>query len=100
MFADTRDTAFQGDPFLKVNENKFYSAKEGVRISSDSWNTDWIKDCFGRSMISKIGHNEIVCSGILLLILYHNWAALTKYQIKFAHAFRPRLFFFLTKFEL
>ena len=64
---DVRDTFFQRDPFQFIKEDKehdFHAFKERMTIKDCGWNSGWVKDCFGRDMLNKIGHNTITCSGV------------------------------------
>ena len=65
---DVRDSYFQMDPFEMLNEGErgFYTFKgvENIMIQKCGWNGGWIRDCFGDTMVNKIGHNNIICSGV------------------------------------
>ncbi len=70
LFADVRDTAFQGDPFEILGAGKgFYASSEDLDspkkdIAGCGWNSGWIKSCYGTSVLNKVGRNPIMCSGM------------------------------------
>jgi hypothetical protein len=67
MFSDVRDVAFQADPFKYLAANKsvvFQEGGDGVPISQCSWNSGWIKGCFGESILTAVQDRNIVCSGV------------------------------------
>lgn len=65
LLADTRDTMFQTDPFAAFGEGFFaFHGVESRTIAQCGWNGGWIRDCFGQAMLSRVGENHIICSGI------------------------------------
>jgi hypothetical protein len=66
--ADVRDTYFQSDPFamMAVDTKGFFtfSGVESVSIEQCGWNGGWVKDCFGPDVLSRIGKQKIICSGV------------------------------------
>ena len=68
MFCDTRDAVFQSDPFVHVKEDAFYATLEQrpKTIQQCGWNRKWVSDCFGQSVLRKVGDNVISCSGTSL----------------------------------
>ena len=65
LLADVRDTAFQSDPFASFGEGFFaFNGVESRTIGECGWNGGWVKDCFGKSMLSKLSKKTIICSGI------------------------------------
>mmetsp|Transcript_49949 Transcript_49949/g.67977 ORF Transcript_49949/g.67977 Transcript_49949/m.67977 type:complete len:266 (-) Transcript_49949:241-1038(-) len=65
ILADVRDTMFQADPFLRF-ETGFYvfHGVETRTIGECGWNSGWIRDCFGQSMVKQVYRKPIICSGI------------------------------------
>jgi len=65
---DVRDSFFQSDPFnmLPVGQNGFlvFQGVESISIKECGWNSGWIKDCFGTSILSEVGNANIICSGV------------------------------------
>eukprot|EP01036_Dinobryon_divergens_P032489 gene32489-42093_t len=65
---DVRDSYFQSDPFefVSTEESNFhvFNGVESIPISKCSWNSGWIKDCFGDNMLNSVGRNGIICSGV------------------------------------
>ena len=43
---------------------KISSFQESKPILKCGWNSEWIKDCFGESMLNSVGKNGIICSGV------------------------------------
>jgi len=68
LFADVRDTAFQGDPFSNIlkEDHVFYGfhGVESRTIGECGWNGGWIRDCFGEAERRKLASKPIVCSGV------------------------------------
>jgi hypothetical protein len=66
LMADVRDTAFQQDPFGAFSRKGFYTFNgvESRTIGECGWNGGWVKDCFGKEMLSRIAKKTIICSGI------------------------------------
>lgn len=66
---DARDTYFQSDPFLFLSTTKpslhVFNGVETIPIRQCGWNSGWIRDCFGEKMLTKIGTNNIICSGVV-----------------------------------
>jgi hypothetical protein len=66
MHSDSYDVFFQGDPFQPViPHDKILLVKEDFAISQCDWNTQWIKECFGRATWNKIRDNNIICTGVI-----------------------------------
>ena len=78
---DVRDSYFQKNPFIysvpsvsssssSLNNDKqdsFFHVYEGVdtiTISECGWNGGWVRDCFGKDILTSIGSNHIICSGV------------------------------------
>jgi hypothetical protein len=66
MHSDSYDVFFQGDPFQPViPRDKILLVMEDMQIADCDWNTQWIKECYGRSTWNRIKENNIVCTGII-----------------------------------
>lgn len=82
---DIRDSVFQTDPFTLFLEDQYsppklegrnstlgeedsrlwvFGENRNIPISSCTWNTNWIKDCFSERIYNLIKTQPIVCSGI------------------------------------
>ena len=70
---DVRDSMFQQDPFKmlppykpEVSKPVFLTFKgvESMKIVECGWNGGWVRDCFGTSILDRIGNNYIICSGV------------------------------------
>jgi hypothetical protein len=65
---DVRDTYFQDDPFQYINPDQsnlhVFQGVQDKSIRDCGWNSGWIKDCFGDNMVSQIGNQNIICSGV------------------------------------
>lgn len=63
-----RDAYFQDDPFQYINPDQsnlhVFQGVQNKVIRDCGWNSGWIKDCFGESMVSQIGNQNIICSGV------------------------------------
>jgi len=68
LMVDVRDSAFQLDPFTAEPSPGFhaYNGVEAKPIAQCGWNGGWVKDCFGQEMLTRIGRNTIICSGVSL----------------------------------
>ena len=82
LCVDARDTAFQGDPFARlpsyVREPRsphaqkdmhfLYTFGEQVKIAirDCGWNSRWLLQCFGQSALDALGHDFVICSGVLV----------------------------------
>jgi hypothetical protein len=72
LLADVRDTYFQQNPFTTIfpsgddGDSGLYVFSEDNEISTCSWNSGWIRDCFGNSTLALIENNSIICSGITM----------------------------------
>jgi hypothetical protein len=66
IHSDSYDVFFQGDPFQpSIPYDKLLLVQEDFAISQCDWNTQWIKECFGRETWYKIRDNNIICTGII-----------------------------------
>jgi hypothetical protein len=94
LLVDVRDTYFQLDPFAAIpllqgrqgphrnapanpstakptsqtaHTDVFLSWYEQTgTIGGCSWNSGWVRDCFGRKQLSKLASKRIICSGVSL----------------------------------
>jgi hypothetical protein len=68
LLSDTRDVVFQQDPFSAWTEDGLYLSMEPPRYSlaGERWNSGWIRALYGESMLERIGHHPISCSGVTL----------------------------------
>ena len=80
LLADVRDTMFQQDPFSAITVPTAGQAapgplpntallswyEESGTIGRCSWNSGWVKDCFGPDMLRRLHSERIICSGITL----------------------------------
>lgn len=68
LFSDTRDVVFQQDPFSTWTSDGLYLSMEPPRYSlaSERWNAGWLRALYGESMLGRIGHHSISCSGVTL----------------------------------
>ena len=69
LLIDVRDSYFQSDPFKIIPDgvvNAFYVFKgvESVSIAACGWNGGWVRDCFGENVLTEMGNNNIICSGV------------------------------------
>ena len=65
MVTDVFDVAFQGDPFIKMNdEYDVFVGSEGLRINEEPWNGDVISKVFPEDLNICITH-DIICSGVI-----------------------------------
>jgi hypothetical protein len=66
---DLRDSYFQKDPFEFINPERtilhVFNGVESKTIEQCSWNSGWIKDCFGEKTLASVGNNKIICSGVV-----------------------------------
>jgi hypothetical protein len=65
--ADVRDTYFQSDPFSMLGPDEpgfLVFTGVDITLAQCGWNGNWVKDCFGDEMLSRIGKNKIICSGV------------------------------------
>ncbi len=75
LVADVRDTMFQSDPFSTIKPPGGGELGDDVLLSwyeqtgtigRCSWNSGWVKDCFGPAVLQKLFKERIICSGISL----------------------------------
>lgn len=67
---DFRDVFFQSDPFAGLGEAANYelviSQEHRKTIGTSYYNSKWILNCWGVTTLRNIGHNLIICSGVLM----------------------------------
>ncbi len=65
---DVRDSFFQSDPFEFIDPSTpsfhIFQGQEAFDIAKCGWNSGWIKDCFGETILRDVGNNKIICSGV------------------------------------
>ena len=71
LLTDTRDVYFQRDPFddLKhdhASELYMFEEWENKTIGTCKHNSDWIRSCWGPSILDQLFHHPIICSGTIL----------------------------------
>lgn len=66
LATDVFDVVFQGDPFLKMESDKYdlFVSGEGVRVDEEPWNSDNIGKLFPEKADLCRGQ-EVICSGII-----------------------------------
>ena len=71
MITDTRDVIFQSDPFAyQRNEWEdselvlFLESQPNKVINRCTYNSGWIRGCYGEAALNKVGHNPVSCSGV------------------------------------
>jgi len=66
---DVRDSYFQDDPFQYIHPEQsnlhLFQGVQDKTIGQCSWNSGWIKDCFGETMDQRVSTLPIVCSGVV-----------------------------------
>jgi len=78
LLADVRDTMFQLDPFSSISASAGAGAppvsdtallswyEQSGKIGTCSWNSGWVRDCFGVAELKRLFSERIICSGITL----------------------------------
>lgn len=63
---DVFDVIFQGDPFLKLDLQKYdiFVGSEGINVCNEPWNADVIAKCFPQYLHEALG-TEVICSGVI-----------------------------------
>lgn len=97
LLTDSRDVFFQNNPFsynYKKNLNLFL---EDRNIKESSINMKWIKRTVGKSILEKIQHRPIVCSGIIIgkfndILEYCHEMKKNIIKYKYKPSFHSRLF--------
>lgn len=65
LITDVFDVVFQSDPFVKWDLNyDIFVGSEGVLISEEPWNADWINKLFPKEYQSS-KNQEVICSGVI-----------------------------------
>ncbi len=79
FFVDVRDTVFQHDPFQHVAASPpgLYAFREAgsLHIDDCTWNSGWVRACFGDAGLARVGGNFISCSGTTMAA----WANAVQY---------------------
>jgi hypothetical protein len=63
MVADTRDVIFQKNPFNDKNFSDLCFFQEDKKIKECGFNSNWIRNLYGKDNYNKIKNNKILCSG-------------------------------------
>jgi len=83
---DIRDSVFQSNPFHLISPPPatpiasslapvasttgstlyVFAESDSKSIMTCSWNSGWIRDCFGEDGLSKISRQHILCSGVVM----------------------------------
>jgi hypothetical protein len=67
MLTDLRDVVFQRDPFEDPLVGlEVYLEDESVRIGADAFNTRWIRELFGESLVREMTGRVVSCSGTVI----------------------------------
>jgi hypothetical protein len=71
MITDTRDAIFQSDPFAFQRQEwedselvLFLESQPNKVINRCTYNSGWVRGCYGTEALNKIGHNPVSCSGV------------------------------------
>lgn len=65
LITDVFDVVFQNDPFIKMDLNyDVFVGAEGVLVSEEPWNSDWINKLFPNEYQS-CRSQEVICSGVI-----------------------------------
>jgi hypothetical protein len=68
MLTDTRDVAFQGDPFASMGEAPatFFLERPGRTIGGCEHNAHWMRQAFGAAELARVAAEPVSCAGTLL----------------------------------
>ncbi|CAF1231000.1 unnamed protein product [Adineta ricciae] len=79
FICDSRDVIFQRNIFDYVNEYEdglfVFQETTKMNIRKCSYNSKWIKDCYGETELNLIGDHKIICAGTIL----GSWKAIMNY---------------------
>ncbi|CAF1005464.1 unnamed protein product [Adineta ricciae] len=79
FICDSRDVIFQRNIFDYVNEYEdglfVFQETTKMNIRKCSYNSKWIKDCYGETELNLIGDQKIICAGTIL----GSWKAMRNY---------------------
>jgi len=65
LITDVFDVVFQSNPFDKLDLNyDIFVGAEGVLVSEEPWNSDWINKLFPNDYYECI-NQEVICSGVI-----------------------------------
>jgi hypothetical protein len=65
LLCDSRDVFFQGDPFACLRAD-LVSGLEDCKIKECPWTKQWIDRSYGYEALTRIGEQQVVCSGVTL----------------------------------
>lgn len=63
MLTDTKDVAFQANPFPAVRDSAIVFASERLNIEDCAVNSSWIESAFGSKTLKSLSKKRISCSG-------------------------------------
>ena len=67
MLTDVRDVVFQRDPFEFSMAGRLCAFQESLpRIGDDYFNSQWIKDAFGRKVYERLCDCPVYCAGVTI----------------------------------
>lgn len=75
MLSDIRDVQFQSNPFTyrlfewapPASQLVFFKeAHPNAVINRCAYNSGWIKSCYGKNALDRVGFNTVICSGITI----------------------------------
>lgn len=90
LLTDLRDVFFQRDPFAEpVRGLELYLEDDSVRIGSDSFNTRWIHDLYGRDGLARLEGARVSCSGTVVGTRAAILEYLAAMEEEIAHRRRP-----------
>jgi hypothetical protein len=79
FICDARDVVFQRNIFDHVNryEEGLFAFQETTKmiIKNCVYNSKWIRDCYGKAELDRIGNHSIICAGTIL----GSWRAMIDY---------------------
>jgi hypothetical protein len=79
FICDSRDVVFQRNIFDNVNryEEGLFAFQETIKITIKkcSYNSKWIRDCYGEAELDRIGNRSVICAGTIL----GSWRAIIDY---------------------
>ncbi|EAX87278.1 hypothetical protein TVAG_347090 [Trichomonas vaginalis G3] len=65
--ADAFDVYFQKDPFgPEISTDRLLFVVEPHAFRSCGWNLNWMKTCYGETMMNKMRNRYIICSGSII----------------------------------
>jgi hypothetical protein len=66
IHCDSYDVFFQADPFQDVIPfDRLLLVREELLIAHCDWNSQWMKECYGRRVWEAIKDNNVICTGLI-----------------------------------